>query len=289
MSLQTTMDEIRNGLEEQRFHKNERTGDCVRNRVPSDRCGVIDFDRDEQMVCKKHQLMFLFVSIVTLTSMSGCGGSDDAREGAETSKPDPGPYVSVEKFIGDDEEIANRPAEEGWFQVRVKAKPRPVEQDLIVRTRLLFTENEALGKAPNAQITADEMASLRELRAESLDIRNLTGLEHATQLQRLHLNNNLISALSPLAALTRLGHLELDENVISDLSPLAGLIHIGHLGLAHNLITDLSPLAGLTNLRGITLHHNAISDLSPFAGLIRLEWIGMSHNLLADLTPLSGL
>ena len=46
---------------------------------------------------------------------------------------------AAETNIGDDEEAADRPAEEGCFQVRVKAKPAPVEQDLIVWTRL-FTE-----------------------------------------------------------------------------------------------------------------------------------------------------
>ncbi len=149
--------------------------------------------------------------------------------------------------------------------------------------------NEALGKASNAQITTDEMATLRELRAVSMEIKNLAGLGAATNLEDLRLNNNLISDLSPLAGMTKLRHIALEKNVISDLSPLAGLSSIEELRLGNNLISDLSPLAGLINLRGITLHHNAISDLSPLAGLVRLEWIGMSDNPLADLTPLSGL
>ena len=149
--------------------------------------------------------------------------------------------------------------------------------------------NEALGKAPNARVTATEMATLRELRAGSMDIRNLTGLEAAVNLRDLNLHSNLISDLSPLTGLTKLHHIGLEENVITDLSPLEELIDVRELHLGHNLIADLSPLEGLINLRGISLHHNAISDLSPLAGLIRLEWIGMSHNPLADLAPLSGL
>ena len=149
--------------------------------------------------------------------------------------------------------------------------------------------NEALGKTPNAGMTVDEMATLRELHAVSMDIQNLAGLEAAVNLVELRLGNNLISDLSPLTGLVKLDHIGLEENVISDLSPLAGLIGVSELQLGNNLISDLSPLKGLINLRGITLHHNAISDLSPLAGLIRLEWIGMSHNPLADLTPLSGL
>ncbi len=149
--------------------------------------------------------------------------------------------------------------------------------------------NEALGKAPNARVTATEMATLRELQAGSMDIRNLTGLEAAVNLRDLNLHSNLISDISPLTGLTQLHHIELEENVITDLSPLEKLLGLRELHLGHNLITDLSPLEGLISLRGISLHHNAISDLSPLAGLVKLEWIGMSHNPLADLTPLSGL
>ena len=149
--------------------------------------------------------------------------------------------------------------------------------------------NEALGKAPDARITVDEMETLRELRAVSMDIRNLAGLETSVNLENLRLNNNSISSISPLAGLIKLRHVELEENEITDLLPLEGLIEVEQLRLANNLISDLSPLEGLINLRGITLHHNAISDLSPLAGLIKLEWIGMSHNPVADLTPLSGL
>ena len=156
-------------------------------------------------------------------------------------------------------------------------------------TNLRAAINETLGKTPNARITRDEMARLRELRAVSLDIKNLRGLGAAVNLERLNLNNNSITDLSPLAGLTKLRRMDLEENLITDLSPLEGLIGLEDLHLGPNLVSDISPLAGLINLRHIRLHHNAITDLSPLAGLIRLETIGMSHNPLADLTPLSEL
>ena len=149
--------------------------------------------------------------------------------------------------------------------------------------------NEALGKALDARITVDEMAMLQELRAVSMDIKNLAGLEAAVNLENLNLNNNSISNISPLEGLMKLREVELEENQISDLQPFEGLIGVEQLRLGNNIIIDLSPLEGLINLRSITLHHNAISDLSPLGGLMKLEWIGMSHNPLADLTPLSGL
>ena len=77
---------------------------------------------------------------------------------------------------------------------------------------------EALGKASNARITADEMATLtNHLDANNRGIKDLTGLEAATSLDDLGLNDNLISDISPLAGLIRLRHIELENNAISDL------------------------------------------------------------------------
>ena len=68
---------------------------------------------------------------------------------------------------------------------------------------------EALGKAPNARITADEMATLTRLEANDANISDLTGLEAATNLELLDLNSNLISDISPLMGLIKLRHIEL--------------------------------------------------------------------------------
>ena len=92
------------------------------------------------MVFLKGRLTVVFIAMLVIAMIGGCGDSDDESESADTPKPDPGPYVTIEKFIGDGEEVADLPAEDGWFQVRVIADPAPVEQDLIVRVRLLFTE-----------------------------------------------------------------------------------------------------------------------------------------------------
>ena len=149
--------------------------------------------------------------------------------------------------------------------------------------------NEVLDKAPNARVTVDEMRMLTHLNASAKDIKNLKGLETATNLDNLELNHNRITNLSSLAGSVRLHHLSLEDNAISNISPLEGLISLEGLNLSHNLISDISPLEGLINLRGISLGHNAVSDWSPLAGLIKLERINMSDNPVADLSPLTGL
>ncbi|MCY4604904.1 MAG: T9SS type A sorting domain-containing protein [Gemmatimonadetes bacterium] len=158
---------------------------------------------------------------------------------------------------------------------------------------------EALGKAPNAPITPDEMATLTSLGAANKGIRNLAGLEFATNLTRLDLgveqvdgrlvNSNDISNLSPLTGLTNLTGLWLEANSIADVSPLAGLTNLTGLWLYANNIADVSPLAGLTNLTGLWLYANSIADVSPLAGLTRLEIMSLGTNSIADVSPLAGL
>ncbi len=147
----------------------------------------------------------------------------------------------------------------------------------------------ALGKASNARITADEMATLTHLEANDANISDLTGLEAATNLELLELNSNLISDISPLMGLIKLRHVELRRNTISDISPLKKLINLTWLVFPHNLISDLSPIEGLVNLHGLDISDNIISDLSPLEGLIKLNNIWMSRNPPADLSPLAGL
>ena len=147
----------------------------------------------------------------------------------------------------------------------------------------------ALGKAAGSTITAEEMARLTRLAAGNMEIRDLTGLEAATNLEVLALARNLISDIPQLTNLIRLRNLDLENNTISDLSPLTQLISLDNLDIHHNVISDLSPLAGLINLRTLNISETLVIDLSPLAGLIKLEVVSMSRNPPADLSPLSEL
>ena len=105
-----------------------------------------------------------------------------------------------------------------------------------------------LGKMSSDSITLTDMLNLDRLWAFGANIRDLTGLEHATNLTTLGLEHNSISDLSPLAGLTNLTTLWLEHNSISDLSPLAGLTNLEVLNLGSNDIFDLSPLLANTRL-----------------------------------------
>ena len=148
---------------------------------------------------------------------------------------------------------------------------------------------ETLGKAPGALITQADMQRLRVFRADDKGIRDLTGLESATNLERIELRRNEISDLTPIAGLTRLNNIKLRGNRIRDISPLAELTNVDWLGLEENAITDLSPLNRLIKLDGIGISGNPITNLAPLARLVSLERIDAWRTPITDFTPLAEL
>ena len=152
------------------------------------------------------------------------------------------------------------------------------------------------------QIPEAELPKLTALQYSSNDERNppnfrskivnLTGLEHATQLTTLSLQENNISDLTPLAQLTQLTKLYLSENNISDLTPLAQLTQLTTLYLEDNQIIVITPLAQLTQLTKLSLggfDGNEVSNISPLGQLTQLTELNLKDNNISDLTPLAQL
>ena len=150
---------------------------------------------------------------------------------------------------------------------------------------------ETLGKSPNAPITAEEMERLGSLEAEHRGVRDLTGLQFATNLRLLNLRyNNQVSDLSPIAGLINLRALWLhDNNPLSDISPVRGLINLTSLEFDQSMVSDISPVRGLTNLTYLEFDHTLISDISPVRGLINLTHLEFHDTLVSDLSPVAGL
>ena len=149
---------------------------------------------------------------------------------------------------------------------------------------------EALNLPDNTPITKQEMLRLTRLRVESPDLRELTGLEHATNLADLSLGTvGRVSDLTPLSNLISLRNLNVARNQISDIRPLAGLINLKGLILWDNQVRDIVLLANLTNLTDLDLSSNNIDTFDPLADLVRLRVLHLSDNGIEDLTFLAHL
>ena len=147
----------------------------------------------------------------------------------------------------------------------------------------------ALGKTSGTPTTEAEIETLTYLSAGNTGIRDLTGLEYATNLKNLWLRNNNITDISALAGLTNLTELALWGNNITDISALSGLTNLTDLSLNDNNITDISALSGLTNLTYLGLSNNDITDISALSSLTNLTSLRLGNNDITDISALSGL
>ena len=109
-------------------------------------------------------------------------------------------------------------------------------------------------------ITTDTLLNLRHLDARNRGIKDLTGLEHAHNLEALELGSEYVD-----------GEGWVNSNTVSNFSPLVALTNLQSLNLSHCSLTDMSFLEELPQLTRLYLLGNAISDISALSGLTQLR------------------
>ena len=150
---------------------------------------------------------------------------------------------------------------------------------------------EKLSIPDDVTLTIADMRHLYDIVSFNDRISSLQGLEHADNLNFLHIAPGEVSDLTPISKLPNLKVLKLYENKISDISPLAKMTSLEELSLQDNKIVDISPLTHLHNLRLLYLHGNWIQNFSPLAELVNLERLRIDRNLSTDISmiPTSNL
>ena len=189
--------------------------------------------------------------------------------------------------------------------------PPPKEISISDRN-LAAAVREALGLGKNDRILQRAMQTLSKLDARNSNIKNLAGLEHATELRRLELRDNQIRNIRPLANLKKLETLVLDNNRVGDITPLANMTQLTWLLIGgSNPISDFTPLSNLKRLEGLSIWgqnikeisflvnmttltnlwvgRNKINDISPLENLTQLKFLYLENNHIKDVAPLVGL
>jgi len=121
------------------------------------------------------------------------------------------------------------------------------------------------------------------------EIKSLEGLQYATNVTIIDLNDQDISDLRPISGLTKLKTINLRQSRLTDITPLQGLTNLETLVLRGNNIRDLRPLASLANLKELDLMNNGITDLTGLSTLSKLQQLDLGVNQISDLTELSSL
>lgn len=164
---------------------------------------------------------------------------------------------------------------------------------------------ETLGLAPDTPITELDMLGLGRLvphnnisrsytysssgRPPEKQIKDLTGIEYATNLEYLNLPYNAIGDITPITELTKLRSIDLSNNQIQDIGPVKRLTKLTYLKFSRNQIRDITPLASLTSLVGLHLENNQISDITTLKNLNKLDWVTLDNNEISDVRPLAAL
>ena len=143
----------------------------------------------------------------------------------------------------------------------------------------------ALDKSSDS-ITDLDMLKINTLSATNQGIKDIAGIEYATNLKKLYLGINQINKLTPLSSLTNLSELFLSNNVITDISPLEHLTNLKQLRLGNNQISDINPLSALVNMESLHLESNQIADIQSLAGMNSLREIYLANNRVQDIAAL---
>ncbi|MGG3281046.1 stalk domain-containing protein [Paenibacillus solani] len=145
---------------------------------------------------------------------------------------------------------------------------------------------EVLNKDKDADITQKEMESLTVVDLSNRGIKNLQGLQYASNLTNLDLSNNKIVDLKPLKSLTNIRNLDIGSNRISNLSPLEGMTLMRILYAENNQIKKLDPLKKMSNLSSLNLNSNLVYNLEPLKSLDELNYLYLSDNRVWNLDPI---
>jgi internalin A len=179
---------------------------------------------------------------------------------------------------------------------------------------------EALGKA---DLSREDILSVTDLKLNGLELTDVSDLAQFDNLEKLELNDNLLTDLSPLSGLTRLRELRAGndpflpeeqkaarkgKNVIKDFSflkDLKSLTHIGftdtdltgigfvemlpnleHLWAYSNPLDDISPMGACKKLRKAYFYDCPVTDISVCGSMPQLEGIAINCTQVSDLSPL---
>jgi hypothetical protein len=139
-----------------------------------------------------------------------------------------------------------------------------------------------------APITADQLATLTHVDCSAwAGIDDLTGLEHATELEYLDVSGNSVDDLAPLAGLDHLSYLDISDQEIEALGGLADLTTLTTLKMRAVKVyldtIDLGLLNGMANLETLDVSDNNLVDISSLAALPSLVSLTANKNKLVSL------
>lgn len=154
------------------------------------------------------------------------------------------------------------------------ATPAFAAEGIIPDESLGACVNATLGRDSATEITEADLKGIQNLFCNEKGVISLEGLQFATDLVWLSVNNFDNGSTE-------------NKNAITDLIPLANL-PIEILEFNGSAVSDISTISTFPDLRIINAENNNISDISAFQDLRYVQDVRIGSNPITDLDPLGG-
>ncbi|MEK4594162.1 NEAT domain-containing protein [Bacillus sp. FSL R9-9497] len=170
----------------------------------------------------------------------------------------------------------------------IKEDNEQKENVILDKTLQKHINKENLGRENlNAPITKEDLLQIKKLeilKEKGNEIKNITGLEYMTNLEKLTLEGVGLKNIEFISNLKQLNNVNVSHNQIEDITPLSSLENLQWLNLADNHIKDVTVIGSMLNLFSLNLVGNEIRDVRP---LIQLgQWftidVGRQNIILND-------
>ena len=161
----------------------------------------------------------------------------------------------------------------------IKEDNEQKESVILDKTLQQHINKENLGRENlSAPITKEDLLQIKKLeilkeKEKGKEIKDITGLEYMTNLEKLTLEGVGLKNLEFISNLEKLNDVNVSHNQIEDITPLSALKNLQWLNLADNHIKDVSVLGSMLDLLSLKLSGNEIRDVRP---LIQLgQWFSI--------------
>lgn len=147
----------------------------------------------------------------------------------------------------------------------IKEDNEQKENVILDKTLQQHINKESLGRENlNALITKEDLSQIKNLeifKEKGKDIKDITGLEYMTNLEKLTLEGVGLKSIEFISNLEKLNDVNVSHNQIEDITPLSSLKNLQWLNLADNHIKDVSVFASMLDLLSLNLAGNEIRDV----------------------------
>lgn len=138
--------------------------------------------------------------------------------------------------------------------------------------------NQYFSRSEESEITKSDLESIKgyiytDISSLGKYICSVEGLQYATNMKELLIENNLLTSMDQLTSLRNLNTLFLNNNLITVVPDLSNMTNLTSLLLNGNEIKDVSSISTGKNLRFIKINENRVSDLSSLSTLENLREI----------------